>query len=122
MYKLFSFLMLVLAFNFAMIADPEPIIIHSNDHTHNHFNLPVIADWPDAVYYDSDEMEIDIEADGVSSYYYVEIISDSLNMTVISTQISGYGDTIDVSSLPTGSYTIVITSQYNNQYEEQFYI
>ena len=80
----------------------------------------VIADWPDAVYYDTDEMEIVIEADGVSSYYYVEIISDSLNQTVIFTQISGYGDTIDVSSLSTGSYTIVFTSQYNNEYEGQF--
>jgi len=33
-----------------------------------------------------------------------------------------FGDTIDVSSLPTGSYTIVITSQFHNTYEGQFYI
>ena len=81
-----------------------------------------MADMPDAVYYDSDEMEIIIEADGVSQYYYVEIVSDSLNQTVISTQVSGYGDTIDVSSLPTGSYTIIFTSQFHNTYEGQFYI
>ena len=100
-------------------ADNRPVVIHGNNGGHNHGGY-VIADWPDAVYYDSDEMEIVIEADGVSSYYYVEIISDSLNQTVIFTQISGYGDTIDVSSLPAGSYTIVFTSQYNNEYEGQF--
>ncbi len=77
---------------------------------------------PDAVYYDSDEMEIIIEADGVSQYYDVEIVSDSLNQTVILTQVSGYGDTIDVSSLPTGSYIIIFTSQFHNTYEGQFYI
>ncbi len=49
----------------------------------------------------------------------MEIVSDSLNQTVISTQVSGYGDTIDVSSLPTGSYTIIFTSQFNNTYEGQ---
>ena len=122
MNKLFSFLILILASKFALMADSAPVNNYSQGNTHNHFEFPIFSDMPDAVYYDSNEMEIVIEADGVSSYYYVEIISDSLNMTVISTQISGYGDTIDVSSLPTGSYTIVITSQYNNQYEEQFYI
>ncbi len=76
---------------------------------------------PDAVYYDSDEMEIIIEADGTSQYYYVEIVSDSLNQTVISTQVSGYGDTIDVSSLPTGSYTIIFTSPLGDVYEGTFY-
>lgn len=57
-----------------------------------------------------------------SLYYNVEIVSDYLNLTVISTQISGYGDTIDVSSLPAGDYTIVITSEFLNEYEGQFSI
>ena len=77
---------------------------------------------PDAVYYDSDEMEIIIEADGTSLYYNVQIVSNSLNQTVILTQISGYGDTIDVSSLTSGNYTIIITSQFLNEYEGQFTI
>ena len=81
-----------------------------------------MADMPDAVYYDSDEMEIIIEADGTSLYYNVEIVSDYLNQTVISTQVSGYGDTIDVSSLTSGNYTIIITSQFLNEYEGQFTI
>ncbi len=81
-----------------------------------------IADMPDAVYYDSEAEEIIIVADGTSLYYNVEIVSDNLNLTVISTQVGGYGDTIDVSALSDGSYTIVITSQFLNEYEGQFTI
>ena len=88
----------------------------------DHFEHYGIADMPDAVYYDTDEMEIIIEADGTSLYYNVQIVSNSLNQTVILTQISGYGDTIDVSSLSSGNYTIVITSQFLNEYEGQFTI
>ena len=74
------------------------------------------------VYYDEDTDEIIIVADGTSLYYNVEIVSDYLNQTVIMTQVDGYGDTIDVSSLPAGSYTIVITSEFLNEYEGQFTI
>ena len=81
-----------------------------------------MADMPDAVYYDSEAGEIIIVADGTSFYYNVEIVSDNLNQTVISTQVSGYGDVIDISSLSSGSYTIVITSQFLNEYEGQFTI
>ena len=84
-------------------------------------NYP-IADMPDAVYYDSEEHEIIIVADGTSLYYNVEIVSDSLNQTVIMSQVDGYGDVIDVSSLSAGNYTIVITSQFLNEYEGHFTI
>ncbi len=80
-----------------------------------------MADMPD-VYYDSEAGEIIIEAEGISLYYLVQIVSNSTNQTVISTQVDGYGDTIDVSSLPASSYTIVITSQYLNEYEGTFNI
>ena len=89
---------------------------------HDHLEHYAIADMPDAVYYDEVAQVIIIEADGTSLYYFVEIVSDYLNQTVISTQISGYGDTIDVSSLPTGNYTIVITTEFLNEYEGQFSI
>lgn len=79
------------------------------------------ADMPE-VYYDNDEDEIIIIADGFASYYNVVIIRDTPYQTVITTQISGYGDTIDVSSLSTGNYTIVITSEYNNVFEGHFSI
>ena len=84
------------------------------------YNIP--ADMPEVVYYDSDECEIIIVSDGFSSYYDVVIIRNTPWQTVISTQISGYGDTIDISSLPGGNYTIVITSEYNNVFEGQFSI
>ena len=79
------------------------------------------ADMPE-VYLDSDEMEIIIVADGFSSYYDVLIIRSSTNQTMISTQISGYGDSIDISSLPSDNYIIVITSEYNNVFQGQFSI
>ena len=79
------------------------------------------ADMPE-VYLDSDEMEIIIVADGFSSYYDVLIIRNSTNQTMVSTQISGYGDSIDISSLPSDNYIIVITSEYNNVFQGQFSI
>lgn len=101
--------------------DGEQIFIMKKGNGGHLENYP-IADMPDAVYYDSDEEEIIIVADGTSLYYNVEIVSDYLNQTVISTQVSGYGDTIDVSSLASGSYTIVITTEFLNEYEGQFSI
>ena len=84
---------------------------------HNEYYPP--ADMPE-VYYDSDNLEIIIVADGFASYYDVDIVSQSTLLAVISTQIGGYGDSIDVSSLPDDNYTIVITSSNNNEYEGQF--
>ncbi len=74
------------------------------------------------VYLDSDEMEILVVADGFASYYDVDIVFVPTNTLVISTQISGYGDSIDISSLPAGYYRIVITSEYNNVYQGYFSI
>ena len=85
---------------------------------HNEYYPP--ADIPE-VYYDADNLEIIIVADGFASYYNVDITSASGYVPLISTQIDGYGDTIDVSSLPDGYYTITITSSNNNQFEGTFY-
>ncbi len=74
------------------------------------------------VYYDDDNNEIIVVADGFSSYYDVLIIRNSTNQTMVSTQIDGYWDSIDISSLPSDSYIIVITSEFNNVFEGQFTI
>ena len=103
-----------------MRADLEQIVIHNGGGTPDHLEHYAPADMPDAVYYDDDNDEIIIVADGFSSYYDVVIIRDTPYQTVISTQISGYGDTIDISSLSSGNYTIVITSEYNNVFEGHF--
>ena len=92
---------------------------HRGHDDHLEFYIP--ADEPEA-YYDNDAHEIIIVADGFASYYGVEIITQTTLTTLISTQISGYGDTIDVSSLPNGDYFIVITSSYNNVFDGQFTI
>ena len=116
------FLILFSLIFFPLMADRREVILSPPASQHDHFEHYPIADMPDAVYYDSDEEEIIIVADGTSLYYNVEIVSDSLNQTVIMTQVDGYGDVIDVSALSAGNYTIVITSQFLNEYEGHFTI
>ena len=105
---------------FADRGDAAQIIIQSHIGGGHFENYPP-ADMPE-VYLDSDEMEIIIVADGFASYYDVLIIRNSTNQTMVSTQISGYGDTIDISSLPADNYLIVITSEYNNVFQGNFAI
>lgn len=66
MYKFITFLLLVIAGNFALIAEQRPIIIHNSGTTNNHLEHYAMADMPDAVYYDSEAEEIIIVADGTS--------------------------------------------------------
>lgn len=84
---------------------------------HNEYYPP--ADKPEA-YYDTNTEEIIIVADGFSSFYDVDIVSQSTMQLVLYTTISGYGDNIDVSLLPDDDYTIIITSSYGNEYEGHF--
>ena len=51
-----------------------------------------------------------------------QIFQSGYTIPVITTQVDGYGDTIDISSLPDGNYTIVITSEFNNEFEGQFIV
>lgn len=87
--------------------------------TGTHLEQPTPADMPE-VYYDTDDQEIILVADGFADYYDVDIISLSTMTAIISTQVDGYGDSIDVSLLPDDDYKIVITSSNNNVYEGQF--
>ena len=117
-----SFIILLFFFlSLDMFADHlrNQIRIRQTGQIPNHSEYYPPADMPE-VYYDSDNLEIIIVADGFASYYYVDIVSQSTQLAVISTQIGGYGDTIDVSSLPDDDYTIYITSSNNNEYEGQF--
>lgn len=93
------------------------IVLGSIGGHHSEYYSP--ADIPEA-YYNSDDQNIIIVADGFASYYDVDIVSESTLMPVISTQVDGYRDSIDISSLPDDDYTIVITSEYNNVFEGQF--
>ena len=107
-------------FAFAFRGDGEEIIIHKHlGDGHLEQNIP--ADMPE-VYFNSSDMEIIIVGDGFATYYDVEIVSLGSMLTVISTQVDGFGDSIDVSSLPDGDYRIVITLSNNNVYEGDFAI
>ena len=93
---------------------------HQNQHD-NHSEYYPPADMPE-VCFDSNDMEIIIVADGFADYYDVEIVSLGSGLTLIGTQVDGYGDSIDVSSLLIGDYRIVITSSNNNVYSGYFAI
>lgn len=117
------FLIILISICFCMNADNIQVVLNPAGHQHDHNEIYLPADMPEAVYYDSDEMEIIIVADGLfTSYYNVLIIRNSTNQTMISTQISGYGDSIDVSLLPSDNYTLVLTTESNNVFEGQFTI
>ena len=77
------------------------------------------ADMPE-VYYDRSNQEIILVADGFVSSYDVDIVSLSTLQVVLFTAVNGYGDTIDVSTLPDDDYKIVISTPYNNIYEGYF--
>lgn len=118
-YLIFVFCLFGIVFNAS--ADDEVAatinLQHQTPSNHNEYYPP--ADMPEA-YYNSDLQEIIIVADGFSSYYDVDIVSQSTMQLVLYTTISGFGDSIDISSLPDDNYTIVITSEFNNVYQGQF--
>ena len=84
-----------------------------------HYNTPIPADMPDA-YYNNVSQTIIIDGTGEVNYYDVEIISLTSMNTVISTQVNGYYDTIDVSSLPEAEYGIFIYSPTGYTFEGFF--
>ena len=117
-FALLFILLLPLASQLYAKNDLNVIVIHGKGTPHSEYYPP--ADIPE-VYYDADNLEIIIVADGFASYYNVDITSASGYVPLISTQVDGYGDSIDVSSLPDGYYSITITSSNNNQFEGTFY-
>ena len=106
---------------FVSFADQASIVLRDASHQHDHTEYYPPADMP-VVYFDSTDMEIIIVADGFADYYDVEIVSLGSLLTVISTQVDGHGDNVDVSTLPIGDYRLVITSSNNNVYEGYFAI
>jgi len=121
MNKIYLLFILLIAISVQCFAGKRPIQIRDKGSVNNHTEHFIPADEPD-VYFDNSSLEIIIEADGFASYYDVEIYPDNSAIAVISTQISGYGDTIDVSSLPAAEYVITIYSPEDNTYEGFFEI
>lgn len=121
MKHFFSLLIILIVSNQYLLGAPNEIILRTGGVQHDHMGLPIYpADLPD-VYYDDDEQEIIIDGPGSeASYYDVDIVSMSTLDTVLSTQVNGSYDTIDVSSLPDDNYKIVITSSNENTYYGYF--
>jgi len=113
------FFFLLFSYSLVSYADPDVIILMPGGPGHNHTEYFDPADKPE-VYYDRDNQEIILVADGFASSYDVDIFSMSSMQCVLYTTISGYGDTIDVSSLPDDDYKIVISTPYHNIYEGYF--
>ena len=119
MKRTICLILLLFGLSFFVVADEAQINLTYKHKQGNHNEYYPPTDMPE-VYFDSYTEEIIIVADGFSSYYDVDIVSQSTMQLVLYTTISGYGDNIDVSSLPDDNYTIVITSSNNNEYVGQF--
>ena len=119
--KKIALLFLLNFFCFVSYADQASIVLRDASNQHNHSEYYPPADMP-VVYFDSSDLQIILVGDGFADYYDVEIVSLGSMLTVISTQIDGYGDSINVSSLSIGDYRIVITSSNNNVFEGDFAI
>ena len=115
----FTFTLLFCIMCLVTSAVQKDIVLNNSNQQHDHSEVYPPADMPE-VYYDDVTEEIVIVADGFADYYEVDIVSQSTLLAVISTQVGGYGDTIDISSLPDDNYTIIITSSNNNVYQGQF--
>lgn len=87
----------------------------------DHLEHFIPFDQPD-VYYDDVSQVIIINGGGEVTYYDVEIAPVSTFVPVISTQVSGFYDTIDVSSLSATEYYITISSPTGNEFEGYFEI
>ena len=105
----------------AQVRNEKKINIQHVPHGGQHNEFYILADQPD-VYYNSGTQVIIIDGGGEVSYYDVEIESMTTWLTVISTQVSGTYDTIDVSSLAPDEYCISITSPTGNEFEGYFEI
>ncbi len=124
MKKFFLFFSAVLPFALYSFADGDPtaqIHIERRGKPENHGQYYIPADQPD-VFYNSGNQVIIIDGGGEVAYYDVEIESMTTWLTVISTQVSGIYDTIDVSSLVPDEYYITITSPTGNEFEGYFEI
>lgn len=99
----------------------EEINLHHIGNQNDRIEHFIPFDLPD-VYYDNANQAIIIDGDGAVDYYDVEIAPVTSSFPVITTQVNGYYDTINISTLPQGVYVITIYSPEDNTYEGFFEI
>ena len=108
-------------FALLLFANPGQEVIPLRKVKIGHSNIPMPADQPDVYYYSNNVSQtIIIDGTGEVSYYDVEIMSLTSFDILISTQVNGYYDTIDISSLPDGEYVITIDAPTGNSFEGFF--
>ena len=120
MKKIIVFLCVLLS-SVYLSAREDPVILHNGGSVNDRYDLPMPADMPD-VYYNNVSQTIIIDGTGEVEYYDVEIMSLTTFDVLISTQVNGYYDTIDISSLPDGEYVITIDAPTGNSFEGFFEI
>ncbi len=123
MFKKIIFLLLfAIICSTSSMAYRRPVVIHGGGAVPDHGNIPIPADQPD-VFYDDDTHEVIIEGLGFVTTYDVEIASAANLAVLITAQVNGSHDTIDVSSLPSDHvYVITIYSPTGNTFEGTFLI
>ena len=112
----FIFLFVILLSSLSLSAREDPVILHNGGSVNDRYDLPMPAEMPD-VYYNNVSQTITIDSGGEVNYYDVEIMSLITFDVVISTQVNGYYDTIDVSLLSEAEYGIFIYSPTGNSFE-----
>ncbi len=118
-FVVLMFSLVILALNPCYIHGDELINMRHIGNHGDHLNYPIPADQPD-VYYNNVSQTIIIDGTGEVEYYDVEIMSLTTFDVLISTQVNGYYDTIDISSLPDGEYVITIDAPTGNSFEGFF--
>ena len=112
-------LTLLLMVSFWVLADDSYTTPINLSHTHQggpRDGYPMYDDMPQA-FHNFKSHEIIIDGDGVVSYYNVEISTPGTNTVEISTQVDGTYDTFSISSLPSGTHVITLTSPSGNVFE-----
>lgn len=104
---------------FFAYADQDEIVLNNNHQQHDHNEYFYPADMPE-LYYNRVDQEIILVADGFVSSYDVNIVSLSTLQLVLHSTANGYGDTIDVSSLPNDDYVITLDPPVNVSFEGTF--
>lgn len=119
---LIALLVMYLCCGLNVWADEAEINLQYKGNHNTHYEFPMPADEPEA-YYNDDNQEVIIDGTGYVNYYNVEIASAGTLAVVISTQVNGTYDTIDVSSLPSDHvYVITLYSPTGNTFEGTFLI
>lgn len=117
------FLSLILFIALPLFADHDgrAIIITPKGEPRSGYSIYI--DMPAAYYeYDVKTQEITIDGNGSVSYYDVEITTPVTGIVEISIQVDGDYDAFSISSLPTGTHVITITSPTGNIFEGTFTI